>query len=365
MIKEWSNQWNPFNSAKALIWREQLEGCAKLDFLPPVSVDIDPSNRCNLDCIWCNAALNMQGKKYDIPEDHLMKLADFFAEWGVKSACVAGGGEPFINPATGKLLLKLKENGIQPGPITNGTLLNDELIDIIANTCRYIGISMDAARNNTYMTIKGIKNPEIFNNVIKNIDKLCKRVKELKTECRVCYKYLLHPINAGEIFKAAQLAKSLGVRDFHLRPVGWDNVLKTDGKAEVDFYNMMDSINQQIEAAMELEDENFNVFGIRHKFSYNFERKVNFKKCWAAPLISTFGADGNCHLCFDLRGKKELILCSHYPDPYEVLKHWNSERHKRILQSIDPQKCPRCTFGPYNEIIENVFQKDSMCRFFP
>jgi len=28
-------------------------------------------------------------------------------------------------------------------------------------------------------------------------------------------------------------------------------------------------------------------------------------------------------------------------------------------------KCPRCTFGPYNEIVEKVFIKDSMCRYFP
>lgn len=364
-MREWNNPWNPFNSAKVLVWREHLEGCAKLDFLPPVSVDTDPSNICGFDCIWCNAFQYMQGKKYSIPGDHLLKLADFYAEWGVHSTCVSGGGEPFTNKGIGSFLLKLKENGIESGPITNGSLLNDELIDIIARSCRWFGISMDAAYNETYMKVKGIKNPLIWTRVLENISKLTKRVKELGTKCDVCYKFLLHPINAFEIFKAAQLAKSLGVKDFHLRPVGWDNVLKTKGKDKIDFQSLMLKINDQIEAAMTLEDENFHVFGIRHKFQPDFQRKVNFSKCWAAPLILTFGADGNCHLCFDIRGRKDLILCSHYPDPYEVLKHWNSERHKKILQSIDPQKCPRCTFGPYNEVVEKVFQQDSMCRFFP
>lgn len=364
-MKEWTNPWNPFNSAKVLVWAKQLEGCANLDFLQPISVDIDPSNKCNFNCIWCNALLNMQGDRHDISESHLLKLADFWAEWGVKSACVSGGGEPFMNPATGKLLLKLKENGIQAGPITNGSLLTDELIDIIAKTCRWIGFSMDAGTNSTYMKVKGISNSATFYKVISNMHKLCKRVKELGAKCDVCYKYLLHPINAKEIFEAAKLAKALGVKDFHLRPVGWDNVLKTEEKSQIYFYNLMNIIDEQIKSAMKLEDDNFHVYGIRHKFQSNFQRKVNFKKCWAAPLILTFGADGNCHLCFDIRGRKDLILCSHYPDPHEVLKHWNSERHKKIIQSIDPKKCPRCTFGPYNEAIENVFQQDSMCRFFP
>ena len=120
-----------------------------------------------------------------------------------------------------------------------------------------------------------------------------------------------------------------------------------------------------MEQAMALEDENFFVYGIRHKFQPNFQRKVNFKKCWASPIAAfVFGADGNCYLCLDMRGRKEMILCPHYPDPHEVLKYWNSKRHKEILQNIDPKKCPRCTIGPYNEVVEQVFIKDRMCRNF-
>ncbi len=132
-----------------------------------------------------------------------------------------------------------------------------------------------------------------------------------------------------------------------------------------DFKLLLETINDQIEEAMKLEDDNFRFFGIRHKFTPTFERKVNFSRYWAAPLILTFGADGNCHLCFDIRGREDLILCSHDPDPHEVLKHWNTSRHKRILKEVNIQECPRCTFGPYNEVVEQVFIKDSMCRFFP
>ena len=131
-MKEWTNSWNPFNSAKVLVWPDHLQGLADQNFLPPISVDIDPSNQCNFDCYWCNAYQYMEGGQFDIPEDHLLRLADFWAEWGVHTACVAGGGEPFMNKGTGGLLLRLKQNGIQPGPITNGSLLNDQLMDMIA-----------------------------------------------------------------------------------------------------------------------------------------------------------------------------------------------------------------------------------------
>lgn len=364
-MKEWTNPFNSFNSMKALMWRENFEGFAKQDFLPPVTVDTDPSNRCNFDCSWCNAFDNMKGEKRDISSDHLKRLADFYAEWGAKSTCVAGGGEPLINPATPDFFIRLKENNVQVGLITNGSLITDKSAEIIAKTCRWMGVSMDAGTAETYMQAKGIKSHDMFEQVLGNIEKVCKKVKELQTGCDVCYKYLLHPMNAKEILSAAIIAKKIGVKDFHLRPVGWDNLTKTKDKEAPEFKDLLNEIDEQIAQAMDLEDENFRVYGVRHKFNPNFTRKIGFSKCWAAPLIVTFGADGNCHLCFDLRGRKDLILCSHYPDPHEILKHWNTDRHKKILSNIDVTKCPRCTFGPYNRIVEQVFIKDEMCRFFP
>jgi len=366
-MEEWKNPYNPFNSMKVLVWSEHLEGMMKQDFLPPVQVDTDPCNRCNYDCIWCNAFLNMKKSDAIMTEEHLLKLADFYAEWGVKSTCISGGGEPLLNKGIKKFLLRLKENGVDAGIITNGYFLNEELDEVIAETCRWIGISMDAGTSETYMKIKGITNEKAFRKVISNIEKLILTIKDKKdkSNCDVAYKYLLHPLNSQEIFIAAQLAKSIGIKDFHLRPVGWDNIMKTLRKDPIDFTPLLEDIDKQTEESMKLEDDNFHFYGIRHKFKPNFQRKVNFSRCWASPLVLTFGADGNCHLCFDIRGRQDLILCSHSPDPREVLKHWNTPRHKEILKNIKVENCPRCTFGPYNEIVEKVFIKDTMCRYFP
>jgi MoaA/NifB/PqqE/SkfB family radical SAM enzyme len=365
-MKEWNNPWNPFNSAKALMWREWFEGFAKGEYLPPVTVDTDPCNKCNFDCIWCNASNYMEGCRKEISRDQLFRLSDFYAEWGANSTCVAGGGEPMLNKNTPDFLTHLRHNGVEPGLITNGSLIDDRSAEIIAKNCRWIGFSMDAGTPSTFNKIKGLPlSSDWFEKVLKNIHKVIEQVRRYESNCDVCYKYLLHPLNAREIYKAATLAKHMGVQDFHLRPVGWDNVPKTAGTEPPDYTGLFEEIDDQIARAMELEDENFRFFGIRHKFKPNFERKVDFGRCWAAPLILTFGADGNCHLCFDMRGREDLILCRHDPDPHEVLKHWNSPRHKKMVAEIDIEKCPRCTFGAYNKIVEEVFINDSMCRYFP
>ena len=213
--------------------------------------------------------------------------------------------------------------------------------------------------------VKGVKNEKLWYKVLKNIESLTDAVHKRNSKCDVGYKFLLHPDNAYDILPAVKLAKSLGVKDFQLRPVGWDNIEKTKGKAPISFTDLFPVINQQIEEALKYEDENFRFFGIRHKFSPTMKRKVNFKKCRAISLSSTFSADGKVHLCFDMRGNEDLIMCSHYPDPYKVLNYWGSTKHLAMIDSIDPNKCPRCTYGAYNEMIEQCIIEDGFCRNFP
>jgi MoaA/NifB/PqqE/SkfB family radical SAM enzyme len=359
-MREWLSPWNPFNSAKVLLWRQHLEGCAKEDYLPPVTVDLDPSNRCNYDCKFCNAYDMISNSGKDMPEDHMLKLADFLKKWGVKSACIAGGGEPYMNKGMNALLKRMYMNGLQNGVITNGSLLTERDISTMAATCLWIGVSVDAATKETYNKVKGIKG-DLFNKVIENMRKIVKMLKD--NTGSIAYKYLLMPDNQHEIYDAIKLAKNIGVRDFHLRPVGWDNLTKTKGKE--DYGYDMESINRQIEEGQKLETKHFRVFGIRHKFNPDFTRKVNFNRCWAIPMLPTFGADGNVHTCFDMRGRDDLILCKHYPDPAAILKVWNTEFHKQMIREINIKECPRCTFGAYNEAVEKVIIKDEFCRNFP
>lgn len=362
-MKEWNSPYNPFNSMKVLLYKDELQAIADQKFMPPVVADTDPINKCNFNCIWCNAKDVMAGKKYAMSEKHLLELADFYKEWGIKSTCVAGGGEPLMNPAFNSFLERLHKNGIEIGVITNGSLMTDEHIETIARTARWCGISVDAGNAETYVSVKGIKDVFLFGKVLENIKKLRLKIDELGTNCDIGFKFLLHPLNASEIYDAVLLAKKYGAHDFHLRPVGWDNLTITEGKQNILYGQwLLERIDKQIEEAMKLESSNFHVYGVRHKFQPNLNRKINFKRCWTPPLLATFGSDGNCHLCFDMRGRKDLILCRHDPDPREILKVWGSQKHIDMIASINIKDCPRCTFGTYNEIIENVFLKDRMCR---
>lgn len=390
--KEWSSKkrWNPFNSHKLLThvstWELIKNGTVPP---PPILITVDPTNACNLNCTWCNAEFIRMKNKNSISKNALHKIADFLPRWGennkhpqtgVKAICVAGGGEPLINPATGEFIDKVINNNIEVGVVTNGIMI-DKFLDPLSK-CTWVGVSIDSGKKHTYNKLKEYSKKQFaFDKVIENIRELVEYSKKNNTKLGmehpaygVSYKYLLHPENIDEIYESTKLAKEIGCKNIHFRPAGttWDK-LGTD--REIKFSeDDIERFNQQISKAMELDDDNFNVYGITHKFNSQFEIENDFNKCHSVFMTAVFGPaigknvnedDFTVSLCCDRRGDKKLELARNISDPNLINELWGNKGHWNIHHSICVKKeCPRCTYQPHNQIYEQVIQNDSMTHKF-
>lgn len=392
-VKEWnsSKRWNPFNSYKLLAhvqrWKRIRRG---KPIPPPVLITVDPTNLCNLNCVWCNAEFIRNERKSSLSKKILLDIADFLPKWGegvsawkpgVEAICVAGGGEPLLNPATAQFIDRVIENGIEVGVVTNGTLIED-YIDSLSQ-CTWVGVSVDAGTSDTYNKLKRLSpQKRTFENVVNNIVKLVNyskrynsRLGAMHPSYGVSFKYLLYnKDNIGEIYQATKLAKDIGCKNIHFRPAGttWD---KLGSEQEISFSKEDISLfQQQIQKALELDDDNFNVYGVTHKFSSQFNRANYFSNCYAIfmtaviepPSINTSLKDTYVMgLCCDRRGDPKLELIKDETDIGLIQNMWGSKKHWNILDAIDVKKeCPRCTYQPHNEIYEQVILNDSMTYKF-
>lgn len=390
--KEWQSRkkWNPFNSHKLLTHVQTWNLIRRGKPVPrPILVTVDPTNVCNLKCEWCNAEFLRMKNKNSISKDALLRIADFLPRWGindryfetgVQAICVAGGGEPLLNPATGDFINRVIKNKIEVGVVSNGVHIDKNLSPL--SKCTWVGVSVDAATKKTYNKLKDFSpTSDSFTRVISNIEKLVKYSKKNKTKLGmkhpaygVSYKYLLHRDNIKEVYKATKLAKEIGCKNIHFRPAGttWD---KLGTEREIKFTKAdVAEFNKQIAKAMKLDDENFNVFGITHKFSSQFEINNDFAKCYSIFMTAVIGPpDGDTppkdsftvSLCCDRRGDKKLNLATNLQDPEKINKLWGSKKHWKIHDSIRVKKdCPRCTYQPHNQIYEQVILNDSMTHKF-
>jgi len=107
---------------------ERLEEWKNGKKMPPVRIELHPTDRCNLNCKFCwqNSATNKDYSK-ELSEDKLLAIVDEAAEMGVKEWIISGGGEPLVRKsATLKILERIKEHGMWGQLTTNGTLLADD-----------------------------------------------------------------------------------------------------------------------------------------------------------------------------------------------------------------------------------------------
>ena len=389
--KEWTSEFNPFNSWKLLAqvprWKRILswkEGQGALP--PPTTVSVDPANICDLRCSQCNAYKLMSQTNQVMSKDALMELADFLGSWEaegfkVKSTCVGGGGSPLLNPHTGDFINRAVDNGVKVGVVTNGTHIHKHL-EALCN-CDWVGVSVDTAYQHTYREIKGA---DKFPQVVQNIRALVQKANSNPWKYNlgapgngrgVFFKYLLRPETVSEVYHAAKLAKGLGCKGIHIRPIAppfsdLEEAAKTGAAIPNRFSEEdIEVFRERLTSARALEEDNFKVYGITHKFDGTFNPSKGFSKCSAAyiscvvmPPSSKVGAMTDkarydISNCCDRRGDDQLTV-KNLTSASQIAEYWGSNKHRKTAEAIDVTKCPRCTLSPHIKIYDNVVVKDNM-----
>lgn len=339
---EWSDPWNPFNSAKLMYHAKYWSQIP--DVIPaPVMISIDPCNRCPYQCVFCNAQQVLTGEV--MSAEYMTMLVELMKTNYVKATCVGGGGEPLMNPSISTLLYGCSDGGIESSLITMGRDL-DKFPAV--KTCRFVGVSIDSGIPETHEKIKGARHGDF--------DRICRNLAGLAGKTDLTWKYLLWPGNFGEIYQAAKLARELGCDRFHVRPGSrpWDTQSTKPLYTERD----IQVINKQFERIFDLETDSFRVYGVRHKFrpDLSFRR---FDRCWAGFIVCVIQPNHVMSICCDRRGDPttELGKIESVKD-FKML--WGSTHHKEVVEALDMQKCPRCTYGPHMDMFENVILDDKM-----
>ncbi len=361
-VKEWSdkNTFNSFNNWKGLLYSKHYERIAnKETLLPPVEARIDLTLKCNLNCVWCNSAVYRKcGDELEM--GFMYKLIDFLAAWGVKSICWAGGGEPTMHRFFGGFLKYAAEKGLVNGLLSNGTHDMEYVHRGVGKYTRWAGISVDAGTAETYKKLKG---KDYFGRVLYNLGVIV----ESSVNCSVGYKFLIHPLNQGEIFTACERAKKAGVNDFIVRPMDTMHQGMKSHKTKVDEFDQK-SIFEQFEECHKLATDSFNVFTVMHKFNPDFTHSKPFSQCYGAPLKVHIAPNGNVYFCDDQFYRPKYCLGSCIKDPYHIINMWGKENYNKLLYGDTPKKCKtRCCIGDYNIQCEKLFVNtdDPMCANFP
>ncbi len=173
----------------------------------PVSGGLELTKRCNLRCAHCYLGSERTGSAAARPEmgtEKVLALMDEIRDAGCLSLLITGG-EPLLRPDFGKVYERAKKNGMLITIFTNGTLVNEEILDLFSDLPpQSVEISLYGATAGTYEAVTGVLGS--YASCIRGIEGLLDRGIEtgLKT--------VLMSLNLHEFFEIENIAKQYGAK---------------------------------------------------------------------------------------------------------------------------------------------------------
>lgn len=344
------SEYNRFQKWKVLAHSDKIKRIIDGQIPNPVEWIIYAANVCGYKCPHCIMAQEQIDHRAVLSQKAMDKIPHDAMKYGIKTVIFSGGGDPMLNPWTLKTARKLKDFGIRVGINNQGYNLKDP------TPFDFVRYSVDAATKETYFNIHRFDGWDVIN---ENIGKLADlRSKGNKIEMGLAF--LITPINFGETYKFCVWASQYEPDFIHIRPAYLDADyinLKYPGGG----YKMKNEIIPSMkEMALKIESEFKNCFFKIDNFKGFWTPKL-YKKCLANPLMAVTSGDGAFLICQDrgiMNSENYLRFGDYNNQTFEEI--WWSDDHRKVMNSIDLENCPRCVENSYNEIIENCFLKDSL-----
>lgn len=123
---------------------------------PPFEIQINPTNKCNLNCVFCRPKGYDNIKEIGLSAEKWVNIIEEASKLGVKY-CDILGGEPFIEPKKViPIMESIKRYGLSGITVTNGTLLTEDIIKkLIEIEWDDLIFSMDGACPATHDNLRG------------------------------------------------------------------------------------------------------------------------------------------------------------------------------------------------------------------
>jgi MoaA/NifB/PqqE/SkfB family radical SAM enzyme len=190
--------------------REFFNSRYGLDVWGPCTVEVEITNRCNMRCTMCSRWRWIEDNPKLAEEMSLSQMQRLFSE--LKKAgterILLSGGEPLIRADFKEIIRDISRHGMKITIVTNGTLMDDKVADVLANADVETVFSLDGSTAETHDLSRGVKNT--WHMACEGIRKVV-AAKNRVGGGKVGINYTIQSLNASDICRTAKLADKLGV----------------------------------------------------------------------------------------------------------------------------------------------------------
>jgi len=185
---------------------------------PPTTLELNPTNKCNLKCLSCWLR-EFKAETEELSDEKLLNIIDEASELGVKEIRIPGSGEPLMRKNIIEVMKRIKENSMNGLLITNGTLFTKQnMRKLVGIGWDCITFSIDSADEETHDILRGVKG--CFNKTITALKEFKKIKNELKKEKpRIRFNTVLSNKNYNTLSRIFELGHKYRCEDIQIQPM--------------------------------------------------------------------------------------------------------------------------------------------------
>ena len=323
----------------------------------PWSLEIQPTNKCNLKCSFCAYKKRRKKDSTQLHPKVFNDLINSIKKMGIKGVYISGGGEPLLWSSKKKKisdyinkLSKISDVAV----ITNGIHLTKDNFDALKNIFYVLfslfDINFENAKKITKITKKD------FSVVLNNIESLVKYKKKIRTRYPfLSIKTVVTPQNYENVISVYNHIKKLNA-DYHIFRLAIDFECFMEPYLTETQYN---KLKKQVKLNKKLIDKkytNLNELFSCNKFSKNTECCIVKK-----GLYCCIDAKGDVYPCLYYVGNPNYCVGNIYNRKLQDI--WKSKRHREVITKLNnlskKGRCYElCRFKRYNFLIENKHKID-------
>lgn len=280
---------------------------------PPVNVEIDLSNRCNLGCDACHfgyvhsrgpLAKRRAHDTGDLMDGELLdRLPGELQAAGVRSVTWTGGGEPTLHPQSLQALMDMK---LDQGIYTNGTRVTPGIAGVLKHRMQWVYVSLDRADRESYREYKKV---DAFEAALQGI----KNLVNAEGPATIGVGFLLSESNWDHIPAMALLARSLGADYCQFRPqIDYD--LNQPNITRPQYW-----IADAVEVLKDVTRDPFVIADIARFRALQNWRGHGYQTCYWTQLQAMITPDGRVWRCVNRRGFEEDCIGDLNTEPFAAI----------------------------------------------
>jgi MoaA/NifB/PqqE/SkfB family radical SAM enzyme len=187
---------------------------------PPVTLELNITNKCNLRCLSCWQRSN-SSKDYsnELPKERWIEIVEEAGKFGVREIRIPGSGEPMVRKdVVLEIIDKAFQNGMSCLLITNGTLFDEKTILRMVGKIDNVTFSIDGPNEKINDYLRGKKGSfRKATLAIKKFNYWKRKLKEKKPLLRI--NTVISNKNFDKLDKMVKLAYELGCDAISFQPM--------------------------------------------------------------------------------------------------------------------------------------------------